>query len=239
VLFEDTKFFVADVGVYIDGISTQVNGWTFDNCMFEEIANQAFVSTNGYGTLFVDTEFTNCGNGQGDAAYPVVEIVSFGETRNNRLVNCKSNRHQAAALTEVASTVGYTEVLNASSAVFIDRNYFDIYLHDSPKPLAALSTDNKYTYVNYTLSLGSHTRVGKLTITVDNDLTNASLTDEYQYSASLVSNPGGSLMTNFNFSVQLLDNNNDTVKDTVLLSYENPTATGALGTISYNVSYGV
>lgn len=239
VSFKDCTFFVNDVGVYVDGISTQGTNWTFDNCLFDEVANQAFLSTNGQGTLFRDCEFRDCGNGTGSAANPVVEIVSFGESTNNRLIDCKSNRHQAASLTEVSTTVGLAEAFNASLAAFNNRNHFDIYLSDSAKPLIALSAKNRYSYINYTLLLSTYTRAGKLTITVDENLSMVTITDEYQYSSPLVADPGGNIMTGFNFSAQLLDNNSDTEKDTILISYENPLATGASGTIDYSVSYGV
>jgi hypothetical protein len=69
------------------------------------------------------------------------------------------------------------------------------------------------------------------------------ITDEYQYSAPNHDDRnyphGGTLMTNFEFTAELKDNDTDSGIDTVLVSYKNPLATGATGTISYNVTYGV
>jgi hypothetical protein len=65
------------------------------------------------------------------------------------------------------------------------------------------------------------------------------ITDEYQYSPSLITSPGGSLMTNFEFTAQLKDNDLDSGIDTVLILYKNPLATGSIGTISYQIAYGV
>jgi hypothetical protein len=55
----------------------------------------------------------------------------------------------------------------------------------------------------------------------------------------LITDPGGAMMTKFEFNAELKDNDADSGVDTVLLTYKNPLATGATGTISYSISYGV
>jgi hypothetical protein len=65
------------------------------------------------------------------------------------------------------------------------------------------------------------------------------LTDNYQYSPSLITDEGGALMTNFEFNVALRDNDTDSGIETIVLSYKNPLATGATGNISFDVTYGV
>jgi len=239
VKFIDTKFFVCDIGVYISGLVGQTNTWTFTNCSFEETYKQGFISTHGRGTLFDGCNFKNCGNGTNSAATPAYDIITFGESVNNRIINCTTNRHQEANITSVGTTAGSTEASGASLARFVDRNYSDIYLSDSFKPLIALSAFNRFTYIDYTLKLSSHTRAGRLTVTIDEDLSVVAITDEYQYSPSLVTDPGGSLMTNFEFNAELKDNDADSGIETILVSYKNPLATGSTGDISYSISYGV
>jgi hypothetical protein len=46
-------------------------------------------------------------------------------------------------------------------------------------------------------------------------------------------------MTNFEFNVSLRDNDGESGIDTLVLTYQNPLATGTTGTIQYLVSYGV
>ena len=93
--------------------------------------------------------------------------------------------------------------------------------------------------------MGAHTRHGQLWISVGDDLAGeenisaCALTDSYQYSPSLITNEGGALMTNFEFNVALRDNDTDSGIETIVLSYKNPLATGALGNISFDVTYGV
>jgi hypothetical protein len=46
-------------------------------------------------------------------------------------------------------------------------------------------------------------------------------------------------MTNFEFKTELRDNDSDSGIETVVIFYKNPISTGALGNISFDVSYGV
>jgi hypothetical protein len=47
------------------------------------------------------------------------------------------------------------------------------------------------------------------------------------------------MMTNFEFTASLKGNAGDSGIETIVLSYKNPLATGAVGTISFDVTYGV
>lgn len=251
IKFNRCKFFVADTAIYINGVASQENKWQIKDCEFEEIANQAFRSSNGTGSVISRSKFKNVGNGTGDAANPSDPMVYFGQSTNNLIIDCISDRQQAAGLTSSSSTVYYPEVYNGDKTSFVDRNSSIIYMSDSFRPLAVLSATNGYYVINYTLRLGSYTRYGKLNITVGNDLSgddNASevaLTDDFQYSPSLITSPGGALMTNFQFNVSLTSNRTDddstlgSNADTIVLSYKNPVLGGTTGTISFDVTYGV
>ena len=46
-------------------------------------------------------------------------------------------------------------------------------------------------------------------------------------------------MSNFQFDVELRDNDTDSGVETIVLYYKNPLTTGATGNISFDVSYGV
>ncbi len=248
VRFQDCKFFVNDTSIYIDGVATQGNRWQINDCEFEEIANQAFRSTAGRGTLIQRSKFKSVGNGISTSANPNDYMVYFGEKIGNVLVDCTSDRQQAA--TVIASTAAFSEVYNAAGVTFVDKNYAPIYLSDSFSPLAALSAQNKFTVINYCLKLGEHTRYGTATIVIGDDLSpeshgsNVSITDSFAYSPNTLTSPGGSTMTNFEFSVSkssntVLDDSTAAVIDTVMLTYKNPLATGTTGSISYDVAYGV
>ena len=248
VRFQDCKFFVNDTAIYIDGINTQGNRWQINNCEFEEIANQAFRSTAGRGTLIQRSKFKSVGNGVSISSSPNDYMVYFGEKIGNVLVDCTSDRQQAA--TVVSGTAAFSEVYNAAGVTFVDKNYAPIYLSDSFSPLAAFSAQNKFTVINYCLKLGEHTRYGTATIVIGDDLSpdshgsNVSITDSFIYSPNTLTSPGGSTMSNFEFSVSkssntVLDDSTAAVIDTVMLTYKNPLATGITGSMSYDVAYGV
>jgi hypothetical protein len=248
VRFHNCKFFVNDTAIYIDGVTAQGNRWQINDCEFEEIANQAFKSTAGRGTLIQRSKFKSVGNGVSTSANPNDYMVSFGEKIGNVLVDCTSDRQQAVAA--ISSTAAFSEVFNSASVSFVDKNYALIPLSDSFAPLAAFSAQNKFTVINYCLKLGEHTRYGSLTIAIGDDLSPAahgsdvSITDSFIYSPNLILSPGGNTMTNFEFGVSkssntALDDSTATVIDTVMLTYKNPLATGTTGSISYDVAYGV
>lgn len=236
-----TKFFNCDTGIYVAGRQGQGNNWIIEDCEFNQIARYAMNITAGRNTKVHRSKFFNCGNNTGSPAYPVFPIVKFSEYINNTLIDCSSDRHQQSQIVSVATTKAVTEFEMAALATFSDRNYSLIYLENQAppggRPLAVFGIGNKFIEINYVLTLGSHKRLGKLTISV-NDTTNVgigavAIADSYTFSS------GGTIMTGFQFSASLRDNDSDGSNDTVLLRYTNPTATGALGSISYSVSYGV
>lgn len=245
VIFRNCRFFVCDIGIYISGFATQGTFWEIDRCEFQEIYNQALLTTQGRGTIVQASNFANCGNNLGDAASPVTSIIEFGDPLGNTVKDCKFDRHQSAFITAFNATIAIPEVLNASYVSIADRNYSDIFLSDSFRPLTVFSAYNKFISVDYMLVLGDFNRIGKLNIVIDRDLLVATLSDSFEYSSETPTSPGGALMTNFQFDVELRNNANygDSTlgdnKETLVLYYRNPLSNGAIGTISYFVSYGV
>jgi hypothetical protein len=238
VNFKDCEFFVCDTGIYIGGVVGQGNLWHIDDCHFEEVANQAFISTQGRGTQFQRSRFINCGNNTNSASAPYTSIVSFGESFGNTLVNCSSNRHQESGIISVATADTRVEFENASSASLVDRNYSEIYLSDAPRPLAVFSAYNNYIYLDYTLRLDQHVRTGQIVIVINTQNTDIEISETYTYSG------GSAVMTGFEFFAELKNNSNydDSTgpnNDTVLLKYQNPLISGRIGSIEYNITYGV
>lgn len=236
--FEHCEFFVCDTGIYIGGVVGQGNLWHIDDCHFEEVANQAFISTQGRGTQFQRSRFINCGNNTNSASAPYTSIVSFGESFGNTLVNCSSNRHQESGIVSVATADTRVEFENASFASLVDRNYSELYLSDAPRPLAVFSAYNNYIYIDYTLRLGQHVRTGQIIIVINTLNTDIEISDVYTYSG------GGIVMTGFEFFAELKNNSNydDSAgpnNDTLLLKYQNPLISGSTGSIEYSITYGV
>ena len=245
IKIENCKFFVSDVAIYINGLETQGNRWLINDSEFEEIAAQAFRSTNGQGTLIQRCKFKNVGNSSSTADNPSDVMIYFGEKIGNVVVNCTSDRQQVAGVVSTDLTAAYTEVFNSAGVTFVDKNYSLIYLSDSFRPIAVFSALNKFTVVNYCLTLGSHVRYGTLTMVLgedlagEDDITNVALSDSYVYSPKFIISEGGALMTNFEFNAVLKGNAGDSGIETIVLSYKNPLANGQTGSISFDVTYGV
>jgi hypothetical protein len=249
--FDNCNFYICDTAVYIEGITDlQTNNWTFNNCRFEDIAKQAVFSTKGHRTSINNSVFKNVGNGINGNANPETEMVIFGTKYGNVVVNCRSDRHQEAGITLVDTAVGIAEVVNAGSVNFTDDYYSNIYLSDTFIPLAVFSVKNRYITVDYNITISeySYNRKGQLTIVVTDGVENTSdhvaIADNYTYSSSLITDPGGPIMTNFEFNAELKDNDDTTGDstqsvDTILLTYKNPLQYSGTGTISYSIRYGV
>jgi hypothetical protein len=246
IRFSQCNFNICDTGIYIGGVVpnngvSQGNRWNIEDCVFEEIANQAFVSTYGIGTRFFRCRFKNCGNGTSTAEFPITSIVKFGEQFNNVLIDCSSNRHQASAITALplASYPGIVEFENASYASLVDRNFSEIFSSDSARALAVFPILNNYIEIDYTLLLSTHTRKGKITLTIGTDGGNDKIAvyDQYTYSAGTSTSSGGPLLTNFEFSAAAITVGG--VK-TIVLNYTNPIGDSTItqGTISYSIVYG-
>ena len=238
--FRNCKFFVNHTSVYIEGVANQINNWHFTECEFLEVASTVFISTHGGGTLFEKCGFKNCGSGVNTSDYPEVELISFGESSNNVVWDCNSDRQQLAGI--VSTDTGYyiTEVTNGTKVGFLDRNEAMIYLSDSGRPLSIFSASNTFYTINYRLELSSYIRQGVLSLSVDKNQSSVSISDHYQYSPNYITSPGGTALTNFEFSALLKDNNDSSVgNDTIVLYYTNPLLTGYTGYISFDVAYGV
>lgn len=252
VKFTGCKFYVNHVGIFVQGVQGQSNNWTLADCQFEQTANEAVRITQGRNTLIRDTIFKDCGNNTGTAQFPVTPVVYFGEKNNNRVINCTSNRPQSAGVTDNENLASVIEIENSDKAVFVDRVYSEIFLSDSFRPLAVFSARARFIVVDYFLQLGNNvknSRVGQLTLSLGSDLagdniTDISITDNYQYSPNFITSSGGITMTNLEFSAELrsnstLDDSTGPNSDTILLSYRNPLTSGSTGTIAFQITYGV
>ena len=241
IYFDKCNFFNCDTGIYVNGFTntstipftyTQ-NRWRIENSTFEQIAAQAIEVTEGIGTEVINCQFTSCGTGTGTSQYPVTSIIRFGQSIENIVIDCVSDRHRLSGITSLATSVGFQEYEGASFVSLIDRNYSPISLSDSLRPLAVFASNNNGIIIDYLLTLGTHTRNGTIKIAIDTINNNVGIVDDYTYSS------GGTMMTNFQFDAELRDNDSDGDNETVLLKYVNPLATGSTGTISYSLAYGV
>lgn len=232
IVVDHCTFTENHTSILITGVENQVNNWTIVHSKFDEIYSKAFYSSNGIGTMIDACTFNRSGNEQNNSSQPVYPIVEFGQSKNNIVINSVTDRIQDAGVTQPALTVAVPTVKNSSKVEFTNVNYLDVSLSDSFTPLVALSADNGYTFIDYTLSIGDESRQGRLKVVIDKNKSSISFTDDYNYT-------GGILMTGFILNAEILDNNSDSIPETLLVSYKNPIISGATGTLTFSVSYGV
>lgn len=243
--FRKCIFEICETGIYVNGTSEQINKWNIFDCSFTNIHSEAINATAGRKFLISRNKFTNCGNGTASASSPETAVISFGEYFGNIVVDCNFDRHMESAIVSNNLVDAIPEVLNANFVSLTDKNYTEIFLSDSFRPLSIFSALSRYILIDYTLSLGVHSRTGTIKISINSEKDAISLTDDYFYSAESPTAPGGALMTNFEFSVDVRNNtgwDDSTLgnnPETLVLYYMNPLINGQTGTISYSVSYGV
>lgn len=219
--------------ILITGVEDQTNTWRITHTTFNEMFHHAFYSENGVGTTIDSCKFINSGNeGNNSSSTPATAIVEFGQFENNVISNCSTDRIQNGAITKPSSTVAIGAIKNSSRSSFGNANFLDISLSDSFTPLVALSADNRYTFIDYTLLIGDESRQGRLTMIIDAVKSTVSTSDDYSYT-------GGTVMTGFILRAEILDNNTDSIPETLLVTYKNPNLTGAVGTLTFFVTYGV
>lgn len=250
IRFDDCKFIDNYYGTIVNGIPGQGLYWKYRNCTFDKIYSNAFKSTAGRGTIICQSTFSRVGNKDSIAMYPVYPMVDFGERTGNIVVDCYSDRMQKANLQSTGSVHAVPEVLNGDKVSFVDRIFSEIITKDSFVPLAVLSSLPNTYVLNYVLRLGELTRRGELTIAIG-DMINpgnaeVSVSDNFTCSTNLSITESGIVITNFEFSVSIHDNNSDGVNDTIALYYTNHVnfalddstiIPGEEGTISFDVSY--
>ena len=312
VLFDDCEFDSLDTGVLVLGVADQINSWKFVECHFSNTANHSVYISNGTGTIFRESTFVKCGVRLDGT--PVVPSVYFGQSQNNLLIECTTDRQQASGITTSELETYVPEVFGADRVTFLTRNKAFIEPVESFTPIAIFSAYNKYLEIDYFLRLDTgDVRVGKMRATIIKEEGIIDLSDEYTYTSppgvavgfqintlldlrsvafgklyigapisgdniaagtkiQLISpanvnpvtgvgvytvdrpsiiNPTSEppdyqiinfvrdTMTNIQFQARLVDNNDSTGTETVLLEYRQISATrGSSGTISFDVSYG-
>jgi hypothetical protein len=193
ITIDDCHFKNLDTGVMLLGVEDQSNRWKFVNSTFTDTSNHGIYISNGVDTLIRECSFKSCGvNLDGSLA---VNSVYFGQSRNNILIDCLSDRQkdQTRGLTageiEQSGLVYIPEVFGASKVTFLNRNEVEITNEASATPFALLSAFNDYIELDYFIKLRTgDSRRGTITITVDRNsleenefIEIINVTDDYSY----------------------------------------------------------
>jgi hypothetical protein len=182
VLFDDCEFDSLDTGVLVLGVKDQINNWKFVECHFSNTANNSVYISNGTGTILRECTFVKCGVRLDGT--PVVPSVYFGQSQNNLLIECTTDRQQQSGITTSELESYVPEVFGADRVTFLTRNKAFIEPVESFTPIAIFSAFNKYLEIDYFLRLDTgDVRVGKMKATILKDQDIVDLSDEYTYSS--------------------------------------------------------
>jgi hypothetical protein len=187
IRFEKCKFFNVDTALYVQGNNDKIqeNRWTINDCEFENVSGYSFISSWGTGTYIRNSRFKNCGNDP-ETGLPIIPMVSFGESADNIVIDCVSDRQQRlTGSNEVAESTVFPEVENADRVSFVNRIYADLGETDNFTPLTIFSLSNNYIKLNYTIRLDtSDIRTGQMIITINDVVSTPGLTDQYTFSST-------------------------------------------------------
>lgn len=235
IKFDNCSFTNSFRGIAVDGIVGQSNRWVINDCLFSDIYDSAIIFSHGKNTLIRNSAFYRCGNGTGTAETPLSIIILFGDVANNLVVDCSCDRRSAVSRSVSSNTEAVPDAENTSRTTFVDFTNVDLVTGNRNKTaFATFSSTTDYIIVDYGVTIGEHTRHGKLHITVGDlsvDPQLISIVDNYAHSSAIYNPAGNDLTQLFEFDVQPTSTNNS-----VVLMYTNNS--GTKGEFVYNVTFG-
>ena len=235
LFFNDCSVNNCGKGFLSTGTSLYSNQWQFNSCTFNDLFERAYWSDYASNAQFTSCTFLNCGNGENLPTDPIYPVIEFTNGINNIVSSCSFDRLNYASFTTDLGKLAVPEVVGGDRVEIANRASVNVSLQDTFVPLAVLGFANSYIEIDYSLKISDAVRTGKLTVSVDQVGGSFSFTDNYQYASE-----GG--VSTFDFDFVSRKNNPATPgsdPDTLVIRYQNPSATGAPGTLSFSLIYGV
>jgi len=210
----------------------------FLNCQFRNIKEHAINVLKGHGNLSQSNIYINVGNDGGDnfdAVYPIIYFdkavgqpsnLSEGDyfDRTNSLVSNTNIAYIPEISGTAFSNIKYTRTLTAPANVGVPSTLFRL------PGFTSVAYRIHYQHIS---TSNNTSRSGQLSVNVNKLDDTVTLVDDYQFTGS------PQLATNLEFSVQLVDLDNDGNKETVRVLYTNSTLTDTTATSLINYWYEV
>ena len=207
-------------------------GTKVQNSVFDEIARNAIWVKEGTANASVGNTFNSVGNNNGTEASSAHAVMKFDKTGNTSKNDFFLRFEALSFEQQYIVNQKFTPIIEGScqfdmngtsnlEVVFqpVANRYFRL-------PGDA-NTNYEIDYVYHSTAYQAH-RSGIIYVSVDYDNDNIILRDEYNFTGS------SGLVTNFEITANLVDENADATKDTVELKVSNSTATDA-GTFKFHV----
>jgi len=202
------------------------------NSTFDEVARNAIWVKEGLGTASVGNTFNSVGNNNGTEANSTYSVIKY-ETTGNTSENDFFKRFEALSFEQqYIVNQKFTPLIEGSCQFDMNgTSSLEVVFQSVANRYFRLpgdsNTNYEIDYVYHSTAFEAH-RSGILYIGVDYDNDNIIVRDEFDFTGST------GLVTNFELSAALVDENADATKDTVEIKVSNATATDA-GTFKFHV----
>lgn len=202
------------------------------NSTFDEIARNAIWIKEGTSNSSLNNTFNSVGNNNGteaNSAYSVIKFDKSGNTSSNDFFK----RFEALSFEQqYIVNQKFTPVIEGSCQFDMNgTSNLEVVFQSVANRYFRLpgdsNTNYEIDYVYHSTAFQAH-RSGILYISVDYDNDNIIVKDQFDFTGST------GLVTNFELSAALVDENADATKDTVEIKVSNATATDA-GTFKFHV----
>ena len=207
-------------------------GTKIQNSTFDEIAKNAVWVKEGTNNSSVGNTFNSVGNNNGTEASSAHAVMKFDKTGNTSSGDFFKRFEALSFEQQYVVNQKFTPVIEGSCQFDMNgTSALEVVFQPSPNRYFRLpgdaNTNYEIDYVYHSTAYQAH-RNGILHVTVDYDNDNIIVKDEYSFTGS------SGLVTNFELTANLVDENADATKDTVEINVSNSTATDA-GTFKFHV----
>jgi hypothetical protein len=202
------------------------------NCTFDEIARQAIWAQLGKDIQSSNNTFYSVGNNSGTESNSLYSIIKFGQVGNSsnndffkrfELLSYDQNYITSQKFAPIVEGPGIVD-LNHSDTL-------EIVYQAVPNRFFKLPGDASTGYeIQYSYQSSNYEakRSGKLHVVLDATNENLQVRDEYDFAGN------SALTTNLQFTANYVDENSDTVKDTIEVLVQNTTVSDT-GTFTFKV----
>lgn len=207
-------------------------GTKIQNSVFDEVARNAIWVKEGTNNSSVGNTFNSVGNNNGTEANSAYSVIKYEKTGNTS-TNDFFKRFEALSFEQqYIVNQKFTPIIEGSCQFDMNGTsnlevVFQAVANRYFRLPGDANTNYEIDYVYHSTAYQAH-RDGILYVTVDYDNDNIIVKDEFNFTGS------SGLVTNFELTANLVDENADATKDTVEIKVSNATATDA-GTFKFHV----
>lgn len=202
------------------------------NSTFDEVARNAIWVKEGTGNASIGNTFNSVGNSNGTEANSAYAVIKYDKSGNTSEGDFFKRFEALSFEQQYIVNQKFTPIVEGSCQFDMNGTsslevVFQAVANRYFRLPGDANTNYEIDYVYHSIAYEAH-RSGILYVSVDYDNDNIIVRDEYNFAGS------SGLVTNFELTANLVDENADATKDTVEIKVSNATATDA-GTFKFHV----